>query len=150
MKVLYSTLAVAATLMATAATAEMIDNSELSLDPKVQTVQIREMIEDVFNPLETRLPGVVSKMMSIADCESYGGRDGVIMHIAPNGQIIKNSQTGRAKGVFQIVPNPHSRVAAEKGLDLNQVADQILYAKFLVEDRIRRRDGGPYSDWVCS
>jgi hypothetical protein len=88
-------------------------------------------------------------MIRIADCESYGGRDGLIMHIDSDGQLIRNAVTGRARGVFQIVPNPHDRMAASMGLDVTKVADNIEYSLFLVTDRIRMGDS-PYEDWVCA
>jgi hypothetical protein len=145
-----STIALMATItFAGSASAEMLANSDLSLDPATQTEQIEEMIETVFQPMESQIPGITDKMVSIADCESYGGRDGNIMHIGPDGNVILNSETQRARGVFQIVPNPHNRMAATMGLDLNQVADQVFYARFLVQDRVRMGDG-PYTDWVCA
>jgi len=142
-------VATVATLMATTAMAEMLDNSELSLDPATQTEQITTMIEIVFEPLAVQVPGVVDQMVRIADCESYGGRDGMIMHIDTGGQLITNAVTGRARGVFQIVPNPHDRMATSMGLDVTKVADNIEYSLFLVTDRIRMGDS-PYKDWVCA
>lgn len=144
-----SAFAIAATLMATTASAEMLDNDDLSSDPAVQTQQIETMIEVVFEPLEKKVPGVVKKMIKIADCESYGGRDGLIMHVDQSGQLIRNTETKRARGVFQIVPNPHDKMAASMGLDVVQVSDNIQYSRFLVEDRIRMGDD-PFEDWVCA
>jgi len=131
------------------ASAEMLDNSELSLDPAKQTDQIEAMIETVFEPLEEKVPGVVKKMIKIADCESYGGRDGLIMHIDKAGKLIRNAKTKRARGVFQIVPNPHDKMAASMGLDVTKVSDNIQYSRFLVEDRLRMGDK-PFTDWVCA
>ena len=142
-------LALVATTTATIANAEMLDNSDLSLDPVAQTEQIETMIEIVFEPLEPKVPGVVEKMIQIADCESYGGRDGLIMHVDYSGNLIRNHETGRARGVFQIVPNPHDKMAASLGLDVTEVSDNISYSRFLVEDRIRMGDN-PFSDWVCA
>jgi hypothetical protein len=146
---LTSAFALAATLFAGNANAEMLENSELSLDPVQQTDQIEAMIETVFEPLEKKVPGVVKKMIKIADCESYGGRDGLIMHVDQSGQLIRNTETKRARGVFQIVPNPHDKMAASMGLDVVKVSDNIQYSRFLVEDRIRMGHK-PFTDWVCA
>jgi hypothetical protein len=146
---LTSAFALAATLFAGNANAEMLENSELSLDPVQQTDQIEAMIATVFEPLEKKVPGVMKKMIKIADCESYGGRDGLIMHVDQSGQLIRNTETKRARGVFQIVPNPHDKMAASMGLDVVKVSDNIQYSRFLVEDRIRMGHK-PFTDWVCA
>jgi hypothetical protein len=121
----------------------MVDNSELSLDPSTQAEQIEAMIEVVFEPLESVIPGIVDKMNDIGVCESG------LQHLDENGNIILNFETKRAKGVFQIVPNPHDRTSGEMGLDTDQANTHIVYARFLVQDRVRMGDG-PYTDWVCA
>jgi len=125
---------------------EMLDNSELSLDPATQTKQITAMIEVVFEPLEAKIPGIISRTITVIDCETHNHRDGKITHLDGFGNLIKNAKTGRAKGAFQIVPNPHNRVATAKGLDLNEIAHQVIYAKFLIEGQVRRGNH-PLEDW---
>jgi len=122
---------------------EMLDNNELSLDPATQAEQIEAMIEVVFEPLEPIIPGIVAKMTDIGVCESG------LQHLDENGNIILNTKTKRAKGVFQIVPNPHDRTSGEMGLDTDHANTQIVYARFLVQDRVRMGHWA-YKDWVCA
>lgn len=161
MRELLCALALAATLFAGNANAEtldgqeiqrllqhpaMLDNSELSLEPATQTKQIVAMIEVVFEPLEAKIPGIIDKTIFVIDCETHNHRDGKITHLDGYGNLIKNATTRRAKGAFQIVPNPHDHVAAAKGLDLNEIADQVIYAKFLIEGQLGRGND-PLEDW---
>lgn len=140
-------VATAATLMATTAMAEMLDNSELSLDPATQTVQIVEMIETVFEPLAAQVPGVVAQMISIADCESYGGRDGMIMHLDPSGELVYNpSPKSSAAGVLMVLLITHRPTYTQLGLDPTQVGDNIVFGRYLVEGRLQR-GLEPFGDW---
>ena len=140
-------VATAATLMATPAMAEMLDNSELSLDPATQTEQIVEMIEIVFEPLETQVPGVVEQMVRIADCESYGGRDGMIMHLDPSGELVYNpSPRSSATGVLMVLLITHRPTYTQLNLDPTQVGDNIVFGRYLVEGRLQR-GLEPFGDW---
>lgn len=148
MKRLFSTFAVLATLMAGAVSAETtLNNEDLSLIPEVQTEQITEVIVAEFKDLG---PQAVKKMISIADCESYGGRDGLLMHIGPEGELVENSDPkSSAAGVFQTLLITHGPKAQELGLDLTHVTDNVRYARYLVDSR-RKRGLNPYGDWVCA
>lgn len=125
----------------------MIENDQLSLDPVEQTQQIAAMIEVVFKPLEPKVPGIVNKMTAIADCESYGGRDGLMMHVNPDGQIIKGATSDT--GVFQVLLYTHRKHYTRYGLDPRQVDDNIKFARILVEGRLARGSWA-YADWVCA
>ena len=130
-----------------AANPVMIQNAELSLDPLEQTEQIAAMIEVVFEPLEQDVPGIVDKMIAIADCESYGGNDGILMHIDTNGRLIKGATSDT--GVFQVLLNTHRDHYRRYGLDPREVADNIKFARVLVEGRLARGSWA-YADWVCA
>lgn len=125
-----------------------LTNDELSLDPEEQTTQIEQVIEEVFEDLG---PAVVKKMITIADCESYGGKDGMIMHIDPNGKIVKNPKSS-AHGVFQIMFKGSGFKPLAKRLDLEllEVEDNIKFARVLVNDKIDRGRKNLYEDWVCA
>jgi len=125
----------------------MVGNEDLVLDPGQQTQQIVAMVDEVMSPLEHRVPGVVEKFVKILDCETHNHWDGKITHLDANGHIVRNAETGRAKGAAQLVPNPHDRTSSRMGLDLNQIDEQIVYARFLIEDRIRMGDH-PLEDWI--
>jgi len=141
-------LALAATMLAGNANAEMLDNGELSLDPAEQTEQIESMIEIVFEPMEKKVPGIIKKMTKIADCESYGGNDGLIMHIKSDGALARNSKS-TATGAFQVLLGYHRKTYSKLGLDPRQVEDNLLFARFLVEGRISRGQWA-YADWECA
>jgi len=140
-------LAIAATLMATTANAERLLNSDLDpSDPAQQTELITEVVIQEFAVLEPLVPGITETMLDIFDCETNSKRNGLIEHLKPDGQLVRNYNTRRAFGFAQLVPNPHERMAASKGLDLTEVHDQIDYSVFLVRDRIRMGDE-PSKDW---
>lgn len=145
MKKIFSTLALLATLMAGNASAETLKNEDLSLDPNTQTAQIKEVIEAEFADLG---PQVVKKAIRIADCESYGGRDGLIMHIGPDGKLVRNPKSS-AGGVFQTLLKTHGPTARKLGLDLTQVSDNVKFARYLVDGR-RSRGQHMFADWVCT
>jgi len=143
-------LALAAVAFAGNANAEMLENSELSLNPEIQTEQIETMIAIVFDPLEAKVPGIVNKMIDIADCESYGGNDGMIMHINPEGEIVANSSPrSSATGVLQVLLITHRPTYTEMGLDPIQVGDNLMFGRHLVEGRLERGQH-PFADWVCA
>jgi len=125
-----------------------LSNARLSADPDEQTEQITKEIKKVFAPLEPSIPGVVEAMLQIADCESYGGRDGMLMHIGPDGELIENPDSSAA-GVFQILLYTHRSDYEAMGLNPQSVMDNILFARKLVE---RRHSSGlnPYGAWECA
>lgn len=125
-----------------------LSNARLSAEPLVQTEQIKEEIKKVFAPLEPEIPGVVEAMTNIADCESYGGNDGMLMHIGPDGELIDNAHSSAA-GVFQVLLYTHRPDYEELGLDPRSVLDNIQFARVLVERR-HNRGLNPYGDWECS
>ena len=125
-----------------------LSNARLSEDPYVQTNQITAEIERIFQPLESEIPGVVEAMINIADCESYGGDDGKLMHIGPDGKLVANPKSSAA-GVFQVLLYTHQSDYEELGLNPIGVLDNIEFARELV---IRRHQRGldPYGDWECA
>gem|GEM_PF-972828 len=123
-------------------------NPRLSLDPVTQTAQLTSAITEAFLPLEEDIPGIVDDMLTIADCESYGGKDGLLMHVGPDGELVKNPNSSAA-GVFQVLLYLHRDDYANLGLDPRQVGDNIEFAKELVERR-HKRGLSPYGDWECS
>jgi hypothetical protein len=140
-------LALAATPFAGNANAERLLNSDLDPnDPQQQTELITEVIVKEFAVLEPLVPGVVATMIDIFDCETNSSRNGLIIHLKPDGELIRNYETKRAFGFAQLVPRPHVRMATSKGLDLQEVHDQVEYSVFLVKDRIRMGDH-PLEDW---
>lgn len=147
---LLSAFTIAATLLvATTANAEIVqNNSDLSLDPHVQTEQIKEVIEEFFQDK----PALIPEMIRIADCESGGkngeGRpNGIILHLQPNGQLTRNRTTGAA-GAMQIYAASHS-AAVRKQFDETDIIDNIRYARKLVDGRIRAGQN-PFADWTAS
>jgi len=135
----------------------MIGNDELNLDPATQTKQIVKMVEVVMSPLEHKVPGIVEKFVDILDCETHNHWDGKITHLDANGNIVLNDRTQRAKGAAQLVPKPHNRSSKNWfGLDINEIDHQLVYSRFLIEDRIRMaanakteedRNASPLEDW---
>ena len=125
-----------------------LSNARLSADPATQTAQIKQVIEDTFAPLESEIPGVTKTMINIADCESYGGIDGMLMHIDPTGELITNAHSSAA-GVFQVLLYTHRSDYENLGLDPRGVLDNVQFARELVE---RRHNRGlyPYGDWECA
>jgi len=125
-----------------------LSNARLSADPYLQTKQIKAEIIRVFEPLEPRIPGVVEAMITIADCESYGGFDGNLMHIDPDGELVKNSRSSAA-GVFQVLLYTHRADYEALGLNPRGVLDNIEFARELV---LRRYERGldPYGPWECA
>lgn len=123
-------------------------NSRLSSDPYAQTQQIKDEIVKEFAPLEPAIPGVVEAMIRIADCESFGGDDGLLMHIGPDGKLVANARSSAA-GVFQVLLHTHQEDYEALGLNPRGVLDNIKFARELVERRhVRGLD--PYGDWECS
>ena len=102
----------------------------------------------MFAPLEPAIPGVVDAMIQIADCESYGGQDGMLMHIDPDGELVENPRSS-ATGVFQVLLYTHRDDYESLGLDPRSVLDNIKFARKLVERRYMR-GLNPYEDWECS
>jgi len=125
-----------------------LSNARLSGDPYQQTNQIKTEIRRVFSPLETLIPGVTEAMIKIADCESYGGDDGMLMHIGPDGELVANHRSSAA-GVFQVLLYTHQSDYQELGLDPRGVLDNIEFARKLVERRYLR-GLNPYGDWQCT
>jgi len=125
-----------------------LSNARLSEDPYQQTKQIKEEIERVFSPLESQIPGVVEAMITIADCESYGGDDGMLMHLDPDGELVKNPYSSAA-GVFQVLLYTHKADYKALDLDPRGVLDNIEFARKLVERR-HLRGLDPYGDWECA
>jgi hypothetical protein len=125
-----------------------LSNARLSTDPLTQTQQLKEEIIKIFTPLESAIPGVVTAMIRIADCESYGGYDGMLMHIGPDGELVKNPRSSAA-GVFQVLLYTHRSDYEALGLDPRSVIDNIKFARKLVERR-HVRGLSPYGDWECS
>lgn len=125
-----------------------LSNARLSPDPSTQTAQIISVIEQTFAPLEDDIPGVVESMIQIADCESYGGIDGMLMHKDPAGELVKNPRSSAA-GVFQVLLYTHRSDYEDLGLDPRGVVDNIQFARKLVERR-HERGLNPYGDWECS
>ena len=125
-----------------------LSNARLSDDPYLQTEQIKQEITKVFAPLEPTVPGVVEAMIRIADCESYGGLDGMLMHIGPDGGLVENPHSSAA-GVFQVLLYTHRSDYEELGLDPRGVIDNIWFARKLVERRLQR-GLSPYGDWQCA
>ena len=125
-----------------------LSNARLSPDPLVQTDQIKEEITKVFAPLEPEVPGVVEAMIHIADCESYGGQNGMLMHINPDGELVENPYSSAA-GVFQVLLYTHRDDYEALGLDPRSVLDNIKFARKLVERRVQR-GLNPYGDWECA
>jgi hypothetical protein len=125
-----------------------LSNARLSDDPYLQTKQIKAEIERIFGPLEVEIPGAVEAMINIADCESYGGRDGMLMHIDPDGVLVANPKSSAA-GVFQVLLYTHQSDYAAMGLNPIAVLDNIYFARELV---LRRHQTGhnPYKDWECA
>jgi len=142
------TLAVHARIQTPPASQLALSNARLSEDPYTQTKQIKEEIIAVFTPLEPVIPGVVEAMIQIADCESYGGQDGLLMHIGPDGELVENSRSSAA-GVFQVLLYTHRDDYEALGLDPRSVIDNIKFARKLVERR-HLRELDPYGDWECS
>jgi len=142
------TMAVHARIQPPAVSQLALSNARLSSDPDAQTEQIKEEITKVFAPLEPAIPGVVEAMIRIADCESYGGQDGMLMHIGPDGELVENSRSSAA-GVFQVLLYTHRDDYEALGLDPRGVLDNIKFARKLVERR-HVRGLSPYGDWECS
>ncbi len=142
------TMAVHARIQPPVATPLALSNARLSSDPLAQTQQIKAEITKVFAPLEPAIPGVVEAMIRIADCESYGGPDGMLMHVGPDGELVENPRSS-ATGVFQVLLYTHRDDYEALGLDPRSVLDNIKFARKLVERRhIQGVD--PYADWECS
>jgi hypothetical protein len=140
-----SALAIAATLFATAANAELLANSDLSLDPVEQATQVDAMIAVVFEPLEPKIPGIVDKMVDIADCESNRNQ------LRPDGSLKENSDPdSSAAGVFQILLITHRPDYERKNLNPVEVADNIRFARYMVERKHRRGRENVYEDWECA
>jgi hypothetical protein len=115
----------------------MIDNADLSLDPATQTRQIEAIIDVVFRPLEPFHPGIVNRMTSISDCESWGGGDGMIMHIDPQGDIVENPDPeSSATGALMVLLKTHRSNYAQLGLNPLQVSENIVFGRVLLEERI--------------
>jgi hypothetical protein len=135
---LLSALALAATMMvASTANAETVQtNGDLSPDPHIQTEQIKEVIEEVFEDKSTEIRTALTR---IAMCES-GGRNkdgkptGTIIHMDRNGRITKNPGS-TATGAFQVLRGLHSKALSKKGLDPRQVRDNVEAARMLVEEQ---------------
>jgi len=125
-----------------------LSNARLSPDPAAQTAQLATLIQETFGPLEEDIPGVVDAMIDIADCESYGGNDGMIMHIGPDGELVKNPRSSAA-GAFQVLLYLHRADYEQLGLDPRSVIDNVQFAKELVERR-HARGLNPYGDWECA
>lgn len=125
-----------------------LSNARLSDDPYEQTKQIKAEIERIFQPLEQEIPGVVGAMINIADCESYGGNDGKLMHIGPDGNLVANHKSSAA-GVFQVLLYTHQSDYEELGLNPVGVLDNIEFARELVTRR-HMRGLDPYGDWECA
>jgi len=142
------TMAVHARIQPPVASQLALSNARLSSDPLAQTEQIKEEIVTVFSPLEPAIPGVVEAMIQIADCESYGGQDGMLMHIDPDGELVENPRSS-ATGVFQVLLYTHRDDYESLGLDPRSVLDNIKFARKLVERRYMR-GLNPYEDWECS
>lgn len=142
------TMAVHARIQPPVAPPLPLSNARLSSDPDTQTQQIKEEIIKVFSPLEPVIPGVVATMIQIADCESYGGPDGRLMHIGPDGELVANPRSS-ATGVFQVLLYTHRDDYEALGLDPRSVVDNIAFARKLVERR-HLRGLNPYGDWECS
>ncbi len=133
-----SALALAATmLVASTANAETVqDNSDLSLNPHIQTEQIKEVIGEVFKDKPTEIRIALTR---IAMCES-GGRDkkgkptGTIVHIKADGSVTRNPHS-TAIGVFQVLRGLHSKALAARDLDVHNVRDNVEAARMLVEEQ---------------
>ena len=143
-----TTASIHARIQPPAASQPALSNARLSPEPEVQTKQIKEEIIEVFSPLEPVIPGVVEAMIQIADCESYGGQDGMLMHIDPDGELVENPRSSAA-GVFQVLLYTHRADYEELGLNPRSVLDNIKFARKLVERR-HVRGSDPYGDWECS
>jgi hypothetical protein len=142
------TAAVHARIQPPVASQLALSNARLSSDPLAQTQQLKEEIVKVFSPLESAIPGVAEAMIRIADCESYGGQDGMLMHIGPDGELVENSRSS-ATGVFQVLLYTHRSDYEALELDPRSVIDNIKFARKLVERR-QARGLNPYGDWECS
>lgn len=136
-------VALAAIAFAGNANAEMLDNNELSANPAVQAEQIETMIEVVFEPLEPQVPGIVDKMMDIAQCES------TMQHLLPNRRLVRNTKSSAA-GVFQVLLVLHRPDYQKLGLDPRNVSDNIEFSAYLVERKIRQGRRNVFEDWVCA
>lgn len=140
----FSALAGVATLIASTAFAELLDNEQLSLDPTEQKEQLEVMIEVVFKPLEQKVPGIVSKMKNIADCESN------IQHLLPDGSLKVNPDPdSSASGVFQVLLITHRPDYQRIDLDPRNAADNVKFARYMVERKLRS-GRPPFEDWVCT
>ena len=127
------------------ANAEMLDNNELSQNATVQAEQVVNMIEIVFEPLESIVPGIVDKMIDIGDCESG------LNQLRPNRTLIVNPDpNSSAAGVFQILLITHKPDYQRENLNPAEVADNIQFARFMVERKIGQGRNNVYEDWVCA
>jgi len=128
-----------------------ITNKDLSLNPRVQTLQIKALIDEVFADYSA---ADRKRMKVIADCESggknkSGGPNGLITHLDSKGRLVKNSRTGAA-GATQIYAASHSRTFwARQSLNPNEIYDNIVYARALADER-KRVGQYVFADWTAS
>lgn len=136
-------------------TAAALSNSELSLDPRVQTQQIIQLaVEDVFADFSRDDQLTILKILS---CES-GGRNkkngpiGTIKHLDETGALVINVNKDGTKdlGAGQINPQQHWREFwARKQLDPTQIRENLLYMRALIQDKIDRGEF-KFIDWKPS
>lgn len=91
------------------------ENYQPISDPK----NVERFIEDYFADIPV--------MAKIAYCESRN------RHVDKNGQILKGEVTPLDRGVMQINLYFHEDAAAEMGLDLHDLDDNVAYARYLYE-----------------
>ena len=121
---------------------EMLDNSELSLNPAEQAEQIEAMIEEVFEPMEEVVPGIVDKMNDIAECESNK------LQLDVNGRLIRGQTSD--SGIFQVLLVTHRPDYQRIRLDPQNAPDNVVFARFLVERKVKQGRRNVYEDWVCA
>lgn len=127
----------------------MVNNDELSLIATEQAQQIETMIELVFAPLETAIPGAVSTVKQIGLCES--GLNHIWNESDPRaGTLIENSDPdSSAAGVLQVLLKTHRSDYQRIGLDPRNAADNIVFSRVLVERKLRA-GRPPFEDWECA
>lgn len=66
-------------------------------------------------------------MIQVARCES------TFRHTLPDGTVLKGVVDSADTGVMQINKRYHGKTAEELGLDLNDIEDNLAYARHLYE-----------------
>lgn len=125
-----------------------LSNDDLSHDPRVQTGQIVDVIEDIF---AGEPQSVINTTIRVFMCESglrNGTRaNGVIIHVLANGDI-RRGPDGKDIGAGQLRPSSHT-AAWTKELDPTQIRDNVVYALKLQQGRLAAGQNR-FADWYPS